>query len=109
MEDEQKDPKMLAEAETWIARRGYILTLVLILIWPLLSIPAGKFTRPYFAFWVLLSIAWGFGAAIIIAVLPLVESDAELAAIFGNLFGCCGGSDDEAGLEGGDEEAGKEA
>jgi hypothetical protein len=30
-----------------------------------LSVPAGVFYRSYFAFWVLVAIAWGFGAAIV--------------------------------------------
>jgi len=91
---EDQDPEMLAEAETWIARRGYILTVVLIVIWPLLSIPAGTFTKSYFAFWVLVAVAWGFGAAIVITILPLLESSEDI----GNIFtGCIGGSksDDE--------------
>ena len=44
---------------------------MLIILWPILSIPAQVFTKSYFAFWVVVSIAWGFGAAIVISVLPL--------------------------------------
>jgi len=73
LSDEDKDPVMLAKAEKWINLRGWILTIVLVIIWPLLSIPAGKFTKDYFTFWVLLAIAWGFGAAIIITLLPAME------------------------------------
>ncbi|CAJ1955663.1 unnamed protein product [Cylindrotheca closterium] len=87
LEAEDQDIEMLQEAETWIARRGYVLTLVLIVIWPLLSIPAGKFTKEYFAFWVLIAIAWGFGAAIVIAVLPLIESSAEISKVFDGMRG----------------------
>lgn len=76
--DEEKDPRLLRRAERWISRRGYVLTLLLIVVWPLLSIPAGKFTQSYFAFWVLVAIAWGFGAAIIITVLPLSESQDDI-------------------------------
>ncbi|KAL3930595.1 MAG: hypothetical protein SGBAC_011695 [Bacillariaceae sp.] len=84
---EDQDPEMLQEAETWIARRGYVLTLILIVVWPLLSIPAGKFTKEYFAFWVLVAIAWGFGAAIVIAVLPLLESSADISKVFDGMRG----------------------
>merc|ERR1712048_402062 len=79
---EQQDPVELEKAFKWITSRGYVLTLVLIVVWPLLSIPAGKFTKDYFSFWVLVSIMWGFGAAITIAVLPLTESSDEIGAIF---------------------------
>jgi SSS family transporter len=90
---EDQDPEMLAEAERWIARRGYALSLILVVVWPLLSIPAGTFTKNYFAFWVLVAIAWGFGAAIVIAILPLLESSDDIGAVFS---GCCGGSKGEA-------------
>ena len=84
---EDQDPVMLQEAETWIARRGYLLTLILIVVWPLLSIPAGKFTKQYFAFWVFVAIAWGFGAAIVITILPLLESSEDISNVFHGMFG----------------------
>jgi hypothetical protein len=84
LSDEEKDPVLLAKAERWILNRGYALALVLIIVWPLLSIPVGKFTQGYFAFWVLISLAWGFGGAIVITVLPLVESSEDInRVIFG--------------------------
>jgi hypothetical protein len=64
---EEQDPVALAAAERWIKVRGYALTVILIFIWPLMSVPAGVFTKSYFAFWVLVAILWGFGAAIIIS------------------------------------------
>jgi SSS family transporter len=82
----EQDAVMLRRAERWIKRRGYILTLVLVIIWPLLSVPAGTFTKTYFAFWVLVAIAWGFGAAIIITFLPLVESSEEIATALSGMF-----------------------
>ena len=45
------------------------------------------FTKDYFAFWVLISIAWGFGAAIVITFLPLMELSAELTATIKGIFG----------------------
>jgi hypothetical protein len=84
---EDKDPVMLAKASKWIIRRGWALTIVLVVIWPLLSIPAGVFTKDYFTFWVLCAIGWGFGAAIVITVLPLLESSDEISAAFNGLFG----------------------
>jgi hypothetical protein len=99
--EEEQDPRMLEKAERWIARRGYALTLILIVVWPLLSIPAGKFTKDYFAFWVLITIAWGFGAAIIITVLPLVESSTEIMKVLGGMCSCfLGSSSDEEVAEG---------
>ena len=78
---EQQDKNELRRAKRWIIRRGYLLTFVLILVWPILSVPAGVFTQSYFAFWVLVSIAWGFGAAITITFLPLFESQDEIGKV----------------------------
>jgi Na+/proline symporter len=97
---EDKDPKMLAEAYKWITTRGWILTIVLVIIWPLMSIPAGKFTKDYFAFWVLIAIAWGFGAAIIITFLPILESSEELTEVINGMLGRGGDKgDDEKYIE----------
>ena len=76
--DEEKDPNTLRRASRWITRRGWVLTFVLVIVWPLLSVPAGVFTQSYFSFWVLVAILWGFGAAIVITVLPLAESQKEI-------------------------------
>ena len=90
--DEEKNPELLAEAEQWITRRGYVLTVLLIIVWPLLSIPAGVFTQSYFAFWVLVAIAWGFGAAITITVLPLTESSDDILKALGGMWGAITGN-----------------
>merc|ERR1712151_1424305 len=76
--DAEKDPNTLRRASRWITRRGYVLTFVLIIVWPLLSVPAKVFTQSYFSFWVLVAILWGFGTAIVITVLPLTESQEEI-------------------------------
>ena len=82
----EQDPVELRRAERWITRRGYALTLILIFVWPVLSVPAGVFTKSYFAFWVLIAIAWGFGAAIIITVLPLSESAEDINTVLSGLY-----------------------
>jgi Na+/proline symporter len=88
---DERDPVMLRRAERWIIRRGYVLTFLLIFVWPILSIPAGIFTRGYFAFWVLVAIAWGFGSAIIITLLPLVESAEDInTALSGIMYAIMG-------------------
>jgi len=99
LSEEDKDPKMLADAYKWITTRGWILTIVLVVIWPLLSIPAGKFTKDYFAFWVLIAIAWGFGAAIIITFLPILESSEELSSVILGMLGKETASTEEKYLE----------
>jgi hypothetical protein len=86
LSDAEKDPVALRRAERWITRRGYALTVLLIFIWPLLSIPAGVFSKSYFAFWVLVAIAWGFGAAITITVLPLTESSEDINKVLSGML-----------------------
>jgi len=83
----EKDPEMLDEAYNWIVKRGFLLSFFLVIVWPLLSIPAGKFTKTYFSFWVFLSIAWGFGAAIVITFLPIIESSDEIAKVYHGVLG----------------------
>jgi len=95
LEASDLDPAELAKASKWIGIRGWALTIVLVVIWPLLSIPAGVFTKSYFAFWVLLSVAWGFGAAIVLFFLPLMEAQEELGAVFTGMF--CGGKKEVEG------------
>jgi len=82
----EQDKDELEKARTWITRRGYVLTVVLIIIWPVLSVPAQVFSESYFAFWVLLSIVWGFGAAVIIAVLPILESQEEISKVLSGMW-----------------------
>eukprot|EP00543_Licmophora_paradoxa_P000345 CAMPEP_0202441512 /NCGR_PEP_ID=MMETSP1360-20130828/1067_1 /ASSEMBLY_ACC=CAM_ASM_000848 /TAXON_ID=515479 /ORGANISM="Licmophora paradoxa, Strain CCMP2313" /LENGTH=724 /DNA_ID=CAMNT_0049056549 /DNA_START=45 /DNA_END=2219 /DNA_ORIENTATION=- len=87
LEPEQQDPVELQKSYLWITRRGYVLTVVLVIVWPLLSVPAGVFTKDYFAFWVLVAIAWGFGAALVITVLPLTESSEDIMAVLAGMTG----------------------
>jgi len=75
---EERDPKLLKNAYWWIISRGWVITILLIVVWPLLSIPAGIFTKAYFAFWVWVSIVWGFSAAIVTTFMPILEADAEI-------------------------------
>lgn len=83
---EQQDPVELQKAHIWITRRGYVLTFVLLFVWPILSIPAGQFSEGYFAFWILIAIAWSFGAAIIIVALPIMESTDDISRVAGGAW-----------------------
>merc|ERR1712048_748498 len=65
---EQQDPKVLATAHKWITRRGYIL-----------------------------SICWGFGAAIVITVLPIAESQDEIDMVIDVV--CCKKGEEEEELK----------
>lgn len=81
LEDDQRglDPadysdSFLSMAKVVVQKWGWGFTIVMVIIWPVLSLPAGVFTEGYFAMWVFISIAWGFVAAVVIIVLPIYES-----------------------------------
>ncbi|GKU95936.1 hypothetical protein SLEP1_g9231 [Rubroshorea leprosula] len=64
----------LRKARTWIIKWGLGFTILIVILWPLLTLPAGEFNLGYFTFWTVIAVAWGtVGSAVIIA-LPLVES-----------------------------------
>lgn len=87
LSEAEQDPEELEAAYKWITKRGYLLTFVLVIVWPLLSIPAGVFTKSYFSFWVLVAIAWGFGSACVITFLPLYESWDSITDVLEGMFG----------------------
>lgn len=77
----EQDKEVLEKTQKWIVRRGWALTIILVIIWPVLTVPARTFSKDYFAVWVFISICWGFGAALVIAVLPVYESRAGIGKI----------------------------
>ncbi|KAJ7003766.1 urea-proton symporter DUR3 [Populus alba x Populus x berolinensis] len=71
--EEFKEEKLI-KAKAWIIKWGVGFTVVIVILWPLLTLPAGEFGLGYFTFWAVIAIAWGtIGSAVIIA-LPLMES-----------------------------------
>lgn len=91
LDEEDYTDEKLEEASTWIARYGYGVTFILIVLWPLLSIPAGTFSKAYFGFWVQVAIFWGVAATIGIIGLPIYESIDDIRAVLYGMFGmaCC--------------------
>jgi len=90
LEDDQRglDPadfsdEFLNEAAAWVKKWGWGFTITMVIIWPILTIPAGVFTKEYFSFWVFVSLMWGFTATFCIITLPLYESsDAILGVLY---------------------------
>jgi urea-proton symporter len=56
-------------------------SLCILVVWPLLSMPAGTFSLSYFQFWVYVSMAWGLASTIILIALPLWESRRGVVAV----------------------------
>ena len=80
-------PEYLDAAMKKIWNASIITSIVLIVIWPLLSVPAGVFSKGYFAFWVFISLVWGLTATTVIIVLPLYESWNAITMVFYGLMG----------------------
>ncbi|CAJ1346427.1 unnamed protein product [Effrenium voratum] len=74
LDEKDYTDQFLDEAKRWITKWGWGFTVLMVVIWPLLSLPAGVFSKDYFAFWVFISIAWSFVATFVIIVLPIQES-----------------------------------
>lgn len=84
----EDSPEAMDKAYKIMLWVGWGLSITLVVIWPLLALPAGVFSQGYFTFWVALSITWGLLATIVSTVLPLWEARASLVTILGNLFTC---------------------
>jgi hypothetical protein len=72
--DKDLDPETLDKAAAWVKRYGYGFTILIVVIWPILSTPAGVFTKDYFGFWVFVALIWGMIASGVIVALPIIES-----------------------------------
>merc|ERR1712193_519566 len=90
LEDDQRglDPadfsdEFLNEAAAWVKKWGWGFTITMVIIWPILTIPAGVFTKEDVSFWVLVSLMWGFTATFVIITMPLYESaDSILGVLY---------------------------
>jgi hypothetical protein len=92
----EQDKVMIRKTKRWITNRGYVLTFVLVILWPVLSIPAQVFSKGYFAFWVVISIGWAFAAGITITIMPLWESQTEIIRVFSGIMNYCMGKSGNA-------------
>lgn len=64
----------LARASKIIGVWGVSLTFLLVILWPVLTLPVKSFPKGYFVFWVVLSFIWGILATSAMVILPVVES-----------------------------------
>lgn len=86
--DADYNEESLTKAKTWIMKVGLGFTIVIVILWPILSLPAGVFSEGYFNFWVALSILWGIVSTLFVVFLPLWESKEGIVQVFA---GVCGG------------------
>jgi hypothetical protein len=73
-DDDELQEEKLVHAKRWIIKWGVGFTVLIVVLWPALSVPAGKFNLGYFTLWAAIAIVWGAVGSAVIIVLPLVES-----------------------------------
>ncbi|XP_052210134.1 urea-proton symporter DUR3-like [Diospyros lotus] len=83
--EEFKEEKLI-RAKAWIVKWGVGFTVVIALLWPLLCLPAGQFSKGYFTFWAVIAIAWGTIGSAGIIVLPLTESWKTIQSVMLGMF-----------------------
>lgn len=71
----------LERAMKIISSWGFGLTILLVIVWPVLTIPAGVFSQGYFTFWVILSFLWGILSTAAMLILPVAESFAGMKSV----------------------------
>merc|ERR1712176_1244967 len=74
LDGEDYSEEYLNQAKWWIQKWGWDFTILMVIVWPVLSLPAGVFSKDYWSFWVFVSIAWAFVATFCIVTLPIYES-----------------------------------
>ncbi|KAK8963296.1 Urea-proton symporter DUR3 [Platanthera guangdongensis] len=83
--EEFREEKLMI-AKSWIMKRGLAFTIIMVIVWPLLTLPAGQFSLGYFTFWAVISIAWGTIGSIVIIILPLIESWQTISSVCAGIF-----------------------
>ena len=91
----EDSPEAMDKAAVWMKWACWGFTAVLVVLWPLLALPAGVFSKGYFTFWVAVSMAWGLAALVVGVSLPFWESRHSIAAIVKGVLTCTA-SDGEA-------------
>ncbi|KAJ3681610.1 hypothetical protein LUZ60_014183 [Juncus effusus] len=84
-EEEFKEER-LVRAKWWIIKWGLGFTAVIVILWPVLSLPARRFNLNYFTFWAVIALAWGTIGSFVIIFLPLWESRDTIWIVCVGLF-----------------------
>uniref|UniRef100_A0A0D9XMY9 Urea-proton symporter DUR3 n=1 Tax=Leersia perrieri TaxID=77586 RepID=A0A0D9XMY9_9ORYZ len=84
--DEELKEERLLHAKRWIVKWGMVFTAVIVVAWPVLSLPARRYSLGYFTLWAAVAIAWGTVGSAVIILLPLVESWATITKVCAGMF-----------------------
>jgi len=70
----EDSPEALNQVIRFTWWTGGALTLVLLILWPVLALPAKVFSQGYFTFWIIIAMIWGIVASVVCIVLPIYEA-----------------------------------
>eukprot|EP00775_Hariotina_reticulata_P003269 gene3269-3546_t len=88
MAEGEDSPASLTRALRWTYLTGGVLTLVLVVAWPLLALPAGVFSKSYFTMWIIIALVWGLLASACCIFYPIVEAGSHIMYILSHLVKC---------------------
>jgi hypothetical protein len=72
--DSLYDRATLDKCLKWIVRWGFGFSVLIIIVWPALTVPVGVFPVGYFGWWIAVAMMWALLAAAVVIGLPLFES-----------------------------------
>lgn len=75
----------LRDALRFTTRWGSALTILLVIVWPCLALPAGVFSKGYFTFWTIIALIWGLLASAAMIFLPLAEAHGAITKTVSNI------------------------
>jgi len=81
-------PASLTRALRWTYITGGALTLVMLILWPLLALPAGVFSQAYFTMWIVIALIWGLCASACCIFYPVFEAGGHIWNILCHLARC---------------------
>ncbi|KAJ1628064.1 hypothetical protein T492DRAFT_595123 [Pavlovales sp. CCMP2436] len=85
--DEDETPEKLMEAKAWITSWGWVVSIIIMILWPVACIPWGVFPKAIFALWTSIAMVWGLLAATVIIILPVAESWGDIMAVVNGMAG----------------------
>ncbi|CAG8512176.1 16999_t:CDS:2 [Funneliformis caledonium] len=83
----ERDPVRLKAAFKFAVTSSVVLTIILIIIWPLpMYFSKYVFTKPFFTFWVALSTIWAICGSIACVIFPVVESRNSIICVLNGIL-----------------------
>jgi len=83
----ERDPARLKAAFKFAVTSSVILTIIMILIWPLpMYFSRYVFSKPFFTFWVAISMIWAICAAVSCIIYPIYESRRSIGGVLSGIM-----------------------